>query len=45
MTHTTLLDLSRSQWALPAAMHVTLPAVTVGRSCSNIVTPLSPVVV
>ena len=30
MSHTTLLDLSRWQWALTPAMHITLPAVTVG---------------
>jgi cytochrome d ubiquinol oxidase subunit I len=30
MSHDTLLDLSRWQWALTAAMHITLPAVTVG---------------
>jgi cytochrome bd ubiquinol oxidase subunit I len=32
MTHQTLLDLSRWQWALTAAMHITFPAVTVGTS-------------
>jgi cytochrome d ubiquinol oxidase subunit I len=32
MSHTTLLDLSRWQWALTAAMHITFPAVTVGTS-------------
>jgi alpha-D-ribose 1-methylphosphonate 5-triphosphate synthase subunit PhnL len=30
MSHTTLLDLSRWQWALTAAFHITFPAVTVG---------------
>jgi cytochrome bd ubiquinol oxidase subunit I len=32
MSHTTMLDLSRWQWALTAAMHITFPAVTVGTS-------------
>jgi hypothetical protein len=32
MSHATLLDLSRWQWALTAAMHITFPAVTVGTS-------------
>jgi len=32
MTHGTLLDLSRWQWAITAAMHITFPAVTVGTS-------------
>lgn len=32
MTHDTLLDLSRWQWALTAAFHITFPAVTVGMS-------------
>jgi cytochrome bd ubiquinol oxidase subunit I len=32
MSHTTLLDLSRWQWALTAAFHITFPAVTVGTS-------------
>jgi cytochrome bd-type quinol oxidase subunit 1 len=32
MSHTTLLDLSRWQWALRAAMHITFPAVTVATS-------------
>ena len=32
MSHDTLLDLSRWQWALTAAMHITFPAVTVGTS-------------
>jgi cytochrome d ubiquinol oxidase subunit I len=32
MGHQTLLDLSRWQWALTAAFHITFPAVTVGTS-------------
>jgi cytochrome bd ubiquinol oxidase subunit I len=32
MSHHTLLDLSRWQWALTAALRVTFPAVTVGTS-------------
>ena len=32
MTHHTLLDLSRWQWALTAAFHITFPAITVGTS-------------
>lgn len=32
MSQTTLFDLSRWQWALTAAMHITFPAVTVGTS-------------
>ncbi|HEX4752659.1 MAG TPA: cytochrome ubiquinol oxidase subunit I [Solirubrobacterales bacterium] len=32
MSRTTLLDLSRWQWALTAAFHITFPAVTVGTS-------------
>jgi cytochrome d ubiquinol oxidase subunit I len=32
MSHTTLLDLSRWQWAITAAFHITFPAVTVGTS-------------
>ena len=32
MSHQTLLDLSRWQWALTAAFHITFPAVTVGTS-------------
>jgi cytochrome d ubiquinol oxidase subunit I len=32
MSHATLLDLSRWQWALTAAFHITFPAVTVGTS-------------
>jgi hypothetical protein len=32
MSHDTLLDLSRWQWALTAAMHITFPALTVGTS-------------
>jgi cytochrome d ubiquinol oxidase subunit I len=32
MSHGTLLDLSRWQWALTAAFHITFPAVTVGTS-------------
>jgi cytochrome d ubiquinol oxidase subunit I len=32
MSHDTLLDLSRWQWALTAAFHITFPAVTVGTS-------------
>jgi ATPase subunit of ABC transporter with duplicated ATPase domains len=32
MSQDTLLDLSRWQWALTAAMHITFPAVTVGTS-------------
>jgi cytochrome d ubiquinol oxidase subunit I len=37
MSHTTLLDLSRWQWALTAAFHITFPAVTVGTSVLLIV--------
>jgi cytochrome d ubiquinol oxidase subunit I len=37
MSHTALLDLSRWQWALTAAMHITFPAVTVGTSVFLIV--------
>jgi len=37
MSHTTLLDLSRWQWALTAAFHITFPAVTVGTSVMLIV--------
>ncbi|HEY1774956.1 MAG TPA: cytochrome ubiquinol oxidase subunit I [Solirubrobacteraceae bacterium] len=37
MSHTTLLDLSRWQWALTAAFHITFPAVTVGTSVFLIV--------
>jgi hypothetical protein len=32
MSHDTLLDLSRWQWALTAAFHITFPALTVGTS-------------
>ena len=32
MSHDTMLDLSRWQWALTAAFHITFPAVTVGTS-------------
>jgi cytochrome d ubiquinol oxidase subunit I len=32
MSHDTLLDLSRWQWALTAATHITFPAMTVGTS-------------
>jgi cytochrome bd ubiquinol oxidase subunit I len=32
MSHATMLDLSRWQWALTAAMHITFPAITVGVS-------------
>jgi cytochrome d ubiquinol oxidase subunit I len=32
MGHTTMLDLSRWQWALTAALHITFPAITVGTS-------------
>jgi cytochrome d ubiquinol oxidase subunit I len=32
MSHDTLFDLSRWQWALTAAFHITFPAVTVGTS-------------
>jgi cytochrome d ubiquinol oxidase subunit I len=32
MSHATLFDLSRWQWALTAAFHITFPAVTVGTS-------------
>jgi cytochrome d ubiquinol oxidase subunit I len=32
VSHDTLLDLSRWQWALTAAFHITFPAVTVGTS-------------
>jgi cytochrome bd-type quinol oxidase subunit 1 len=32
MSHDTLLDLSRWQWALTAAFRITFPAVTVGTS-------------
>src|SRR6201988_4506072 len=32
MSQDTLLDLSRWQWGLTAAMHITFPAVTVGTS-------------
>ena len=32
MSHDTLLTLSRWQWALTAAMHITFPALTVGTS-------------
>jgi cytochrome d ubiquinol oxidase subunit I len=32
MSHATLLDLSRWQWALTAAFHITFPALTVGTS-------------
>jgi cytochrome d ubiquinol oxidase subunit I len=32
MSNTTLLDLSRWQWAITAAFHITFPAVTVGTS-------------
>jgi cytochrome bd ubiquinol oxidase subunit I len=37
MSHTTLLDLSRWQWALTAAFHITFPAITVGTSAFLIV--------
>jgi cytochrome bd ubiquinol oxidase subunit I len=37
MSQTTLLDLSRWQWAITAAMHITFPAVTVGTSVLLIV--------
>jgi cytochrome bd ubiquinol oxidase subunit I len=37
MSHDTLLDLSRWQWALTAAMHITFPAVTVGTSAFLVV--------
>ena len=32
MSHDTLFDLSRWQWALTAAFHITFPALTVGTS-------------
>jgi cytochrome d ubiquinol oxidase subunit I len=37
MTHDTLVDLSRWQWALTAAFHITFPAITVGTSVLLIV--------
>jgi cytochrome d ubiquinol oxidase subunit I len=37
MSHDTLLDLSRWQWALTAAFHITFPAVTVGTSVFMVV--------
>jgi cytochrome bd ubiquinol oxidase subunit I len=37
MSHHTLLDLSRWQWAITAAFHITFPAVTVGTSVLLIV--------
>jgi cytochrome d ubiquinol oxidase subunit I len=37
MSHDSLLDLSRWQWALTAAFHITFPAVTVGTSAFLIV--------
>ena len=37
MSHDTLLDLSRWQWALTAAFHITFPAVTVGTSAFMVV--------
>jgi hypothetical protein len=37
MSHETLLDLSRWQWALTAAFHITFPTVTVGTSACLIV--------
>ncbi len=37
MSHNTLLDLSRWQWALTAAFHIVFPAVTVGTSAFLIV--------
>jgi cytochrome d ubiquinol oxidase subunit I len=37
MSHETLLDLSRWQWALTAAFHIVFPAVTVGTSAFLIV--------
>jgi cytochrome d ubiquinol oxidase subunit I len=37
MSHSTLLDISRWQWALTAAFHITFPAVTVGTSVLLIV--------
>jgi hypothetical protein len=37
MNHDTLLDLSRWQWALTAAMHITFPALTVGTSIFMVV--------
>jgi cytochrome bd ubiquinol oxidase subunit I len=37
MSHDTLLDLSRWQWALTAAFHITFPAVTVGTAVFLIV--------
>lgn len=37
MTHTTLLSLSRWQWALIAAFHITFPAITVGTSVPLII--------
>jgi cytochrome bd ubiquinol oxidase subunit I len=37
MSHTTLLQLSRWQWALTAAFHITFPAITVGTSVLLIV--------
>jgi cytochrome d ubiquinol oxidase subunit I len=37
MSHDTLLDLSRWQWALTAAMHITFPALTVGTSIFMVV--------
>src|SRR5215217_3505376 len=37
MSHDTLPDLSRWQWALTAAMHITFPAVTVGTSIFMVV--------
>jgi hypothetical protein len=40
MSHTTLLDPSRWQWALTAAMHTTFPGVTVGTSVFEYRDPL-----
>src|ERR1700750_2674673 len=37
MSQHTLLDLSRWQWALTAAFHITFPAVTVGTSAFMVV--------
>jgi hypothetical protein len=45
MSYTALLHVSRWQWTLRPAMHVTFRAVTLGRSCSNIAAALSRVLV
>ena len=37
MSHTTLLDLSRWQWALTAAFHIIFPSLTVGTSVMLVV--------